>query len=688
MGYTEGLKKLRTLTGWRHFFKILSKKEEIIFSLFLFLFVVSLIFLLINLYLKNTEIKPAEGGIFIEGVVGSPRFINPVYGSNNDVDRDLTELIFSGLMKYDFKEGLVPDLAKSYEILEDGKVYEFYLKENLLWHDDKPLTADDIIFTIKTIQNSEIKSPLRANWLGVEMEKISDSAIRFRLKNPSAVFLDYLTLKIIPEHIWKDISPQNFPLSVYNLKPVGSGFYKLKNLVQNEEGKIVSLELIRNPSYYGKEPNLQQISFRFFDNEENLIKAAGEDKINGFSLLSNGEKLQSSLQPLTALDSYNIYNFVLPRYFAVFFNLSSSNGGSKALSEKEIRQALNYGVNKEEIIEKVLEDEALQSAYSSPKRSLIIDSPILPEIYGFKEPEKIYQFDLEKAKELLEKVGFFETETGIREKIIKKELAFQFKSNLKVGSTGKEVEELQKCLANPPAGGKEIYPEGEITSYFGQKTKEAVTRFQEKYAEEVLKPSGLEKGTGEVLKATRNKLNEVCFEKPEERIPLKFSLTTVNQPELIEVANLLKQQWQVLGVDVEIKTYDVSTLEREIIKPRNYESLLFGEVLGLIPDPFPFWHSNQKKDPGLNLALYENKDCDKILEEARQILDEEKRRELLERFQDFLIEDAPAIFLYNPDYLYFVSKEIKGIKEGVIADPSKRFVDIENWYIKTKRTFK
>jgi len=671
--------KLPTKSQWRQFLKILTKKEKIIFSLFLFLFAVSSTFLLINFYLKNTEIQPAEGGIFIEGVVGSPRFINPIFAPTNDVDRDLTELIFSGLMKYNSQGKIIPDLAQNYEITEDGKIWEISLKENLAWSDSKLLTADDVIFTIETIQNPDTKSPLRASWLGVKVEKISDSKIRFLLKNPYSSFLENLTLKIIPKHIWQSTPPQNFPLSFSNLKPIGSGPYKLKNLIQDKEGKIISLDLGKNPNYYKDTPNLQEISFRFFDSEDDLIKAAKEGKINGFSLTPSNPSTRKDLLSLGGGEEFNVYSLSLPRYFAVFFNPNPPAGGSKVLADKLIRQALNYGTNKEEIVTQILEGEGK-----------IVDSPILPEIYGFKSPSKIYQFDLEKAKPLLERAGFQETETGIREKVIKKELAFQFKSNLTFGSRGTEVEELQKCLSKD----KEIYPEMEVTGYFGNSTKEAVIRFQEKYKDEILKPIGLEKGTGEVLKSTRTKLNEVCFEKPEEKIPFRFSLVTVDQPLLTKVASLLKEQWRALGADIEIKTYDVSTSEKkiafenEIIKPRNYEALLFGEVLGQIPDPFPFWHSSQKKDPGLNLALYENKDCDKLLEEARQTLDEGKREELLEKFQDLLIEDAPSVFLYNPDYLYFVSKEIKGITIRTIADPSKRFSGIENWYIKTKRVWK
>jgi len=650
--------KLPTKNQWRHFFKILSKEEKIIFSLFLFLFLVSFFFLSVTFYFKCTEIRPAVGGTFVEGVIGQPRFINPIYAPANDIDRDLTELVFSGLMKYNPEGQIVPDLAKNYQILDEGEAWEISLKENLFWQDNTPLTVDDVIFTIETIQNSDIKSPLRPSWLGVKVERISDSKIGFELDSPSAIFLENLTLKIIPKHIWENISSQNFPLSFFNLKPVGSGPYQLKNLVQVKEGKIILLDLIRNPNYHGKTPNLQQFSFQFFDKEEDLLSAIKNNEINGFA---------SSLIKLE--EGFNLYSFSLPRYFAVFFNPDQS----KILAEKEVRQALNYGTNKEEIVDRILESEGK-----------IVDSPILPEIYEFCLPTSRYDFNPEKAKLLLEKAGFLETETGIREKVIKKELTFQFKSNLSSGSQGKEVEELQRCLAKD----KEIYPEGEITGYFGPKTKAAVIKFQEKYAQDILKPFGLEKGTGEVRKATRDKLNEICFEKPEEIIPLKFSLVTVNQPRLIALANLLKEQWQTLGVEIEIKTYEISTLEKEIIKPREYQAILFGQVLGMIPDLFPFWHSSQKKDPGLNLSLYENKEGDELLEEARQILDEEERKELLEKFQEILVEETPAVFLYNPDYLYFVSKEIKGVTAKIITDPSQRFSNIEEWYIKTKRAFK
>jgi len=162
----------------------------------------------------------------------------------------------------------------------------------------------------------------------------------------------------------------------------------------------------------------------------------------------------------------------------------------------------------------------------------------------------------------------------------------------------------------------------------------------------------------------------------------------VEDSSLLKVADLLKNQWQKLGIGLEIKSYPVSQIEKEIIRPRNYEILLFGESLGIIPDPFPFWHSSQKKDPGLNLTGYENKTVDKLLEEARINLDPKERCQKLQEFQEILIKDSPCIFLFSPDYLYFVSNQIKGIESRIIVNPSKRFLGIENWYVKEKRAWK
>jgi len=652
-----------TIGQWKEFPKILTKKEKRAFLIFFILFISSSIFLSFSFYYKNTEIRPAAGGTYTEGLVGQPRFINPVYAMANDVDRDITEIIFSGLVKYDGEGNIVKDLAKDFEIKEDGKVYEFSIDEGLLWSDGEKLTTDDIIFTIETIQNPDYKSPLRAQWLGVEIERISDYKIRFKLNKPSFVFLESTTLKILPKHIWQKISLEDFTLSNYNLEPVGSGPYQLEETKKNKSGFIESITLTRNQNYFGEGQFLSKIRLNFFKDEKDLIKAANRRVIDGFSLI-NPENYSELPQ-----GNSSTHTIIFPRYLAVFLNVEKS----EILKNQEIRKALNLGVNKEEFLFSIL------SGYGR-----IIDSPLMPEIYGYSAPLEIYEFDLEQAKQILVKTGFEDLDkNGFREKHVEKDPDFQFSSVLNLKSEGKEVEELQKCLAKDP----DIYPNGEITGYFGNSTKQAVIKFQEKYSDDILKPLGLNSGTGKVGPSTIKKLNEICFPSTREEIPLQFSLVTVDQPQLIEIADLLKNQWEELGVRINIETVSVATLERDFIKPREYDSLLFGEVLGSTPDPFPFWHSSQKNDPGLNLSMYENEEADNYLEKGRTSSDFEVRRENYEKFQNILIEDSPAIFLYSPDYLYVTKQEIKGVEIELITDPSKRFSEIQNWYIETKRVW-
>ena len=196
-----------------------------------------------------------------------------------------------------------------------------------------------------------------------------------------------------------------------------------------------------------------------------------------------------------------------------------------------------------------------------------------------------------------------------------------------------------------------------------------------------------EKPTGETGSTTRKKLNELCITPTPNSQPLKFTLVTINQPQLLEVANMLKDYWQRVGVTININAVSITDL-KPIIKDRNYDALLYGETLGTEPDLYPFWYSTQKQDPGLNLSSYENKDVDKLLKDARQTLDKTQKKQDLEKIQTIIINDAPALFLYNPDYVYWVTQEVQGIDTTKIADPAKRFSNITNWFMQTKRIWK
>lgn len=654
--------KFPTFAQWTQLLCVLSRAEKIALFFFVLAAFVSAWILLVAAYHSRTVLAPADKGSFTEGIIGTPRFLNPLYADSNDADRDITQLLYSGLLGYDSQGKLAADLAKNYSISDSGTTYEFILKDNLVWSDGQPLTSDDIIYTISVIQDPAYKSPLRGQWLGVETQKITDKGLRLKLANPNASFLENCALKILPKHVWENISADDFPLSPYNLSPIGSGPYIAKKTNRNKDGDIISIETAPNAKYYGQKPHIQNFIFAFFSDSDSLLASFRRGIVKGFA------RQQLSDPKSAAIAGAATYSFTLPRYFALFFNAANNI----ALDNTQVRQALNLATNKQEIIAQALNNDGT-----------IVDSPILPDFYHFNAPTTAYPFDAERAKQLLDKSGFIAGPDGIRVKSINRKPAFQFTKNLTAGSKlDPDVKELQKCLA------KEVAPDLAASGSFGADTRDAVNKFQQKYHADILDPNGLAAPTGDVKLATREKLNSVCFPAGNQTTPLKITLTTVNQPTLVKVAQLVKNQWEAVGASVQIKTEDIDSLERDSIKPREYEALLFGEVLGSLPDPFPFWHSSQKSDPGLNFSLYQNADADKALADARQNLDAGTRETSLESFQNILLADAPAVFLYNPTYVYVTSGEIKGVSGGIIADPSNRFAQVGQWYTEYKRNWK
>ncbi len=644
--------------------KILNKKERLIFATAFSVFIISLISLSTLFYLNNTEIVPANGGKYTEGLIGSPRFLNPVYSSANDVDRDITSLLFSGLMKHSTSGELLPEMIEGIE--KEGQTFIIKLKEGLRWSDGEMITADDLIFTIKTIQNPDYRSPLRPDWVGIRVEKISDNEVLFELEQESSAFLNKLSLRMIPFHIWKDVPAQNFPLSRYNLNPVGSGPYRLKNINENQWGKIESIELELNPFYHGNRPHIEQITFVFFDNKEDLLEAARKKEIQGFSVIS-----PKNYKEIIRTTRFTGYRFHLPRYFALFFNLERPGD----IKDIKIRQAINYAINKEEIIELALSG-----------RGTVVNSPILPVMHGLNF-EGDHEFNPEKSNKILDELGLRKNTDGFRERIIQEQYVFSFTKDLNTGAQGEEVRELQRCLIFLSEDDSELFPDGKITGFYGTETRDAVVRLQEKYREEILSPSGFSKGTGMVAESTRLKLNELCGDIPEKSNEISFTISTVDQLLMIETAEIIKKQLENIGIRVYIEAHDRGTLERDVIKPRDYEIILFGKAFESIPDPFPFWHSSQKSEFGLNLAMYENEKVDVLLEDIRKETSQSIRNEKLESFQEIVINDIPAVFLYNPDFLYFIDSKIKAVQPGRLINPSDRFLQIENWHIKTKRVW-
>lgn len=168
---------------------------------------------------------------------------------------------------------------------------------------------------------------------------------------------------------------------------------------------------------------------------------------------------------------------------------------------------------------------------------------------------------------------------------------------------------------------------------------------------------------------------------------LSFALATADTPELAATAEAVATKWRAVGIDVDVQVYPLAEFNSTVLRPREYDAILFGEVVGRTLDLFAFWHSSQRNDPGLNLALYTNSRADKLLASARTEVDSKERENLYRSFSDIIAEDIPAVFLYAPEFIYVAPTDLQGLLFGALTSPSERFTNVYQWYTDTERVW-
>ncbi len=534
-------------------------------ALFLFFAVLCTISSVALLYILNSSLlvpAPAHGGSLVEGLLGSPRFVNPVLALS-DADRDMTALAYSGLLRATPEGAYVPDLATAYDVSEDGRVYTFTLRDNATFHNGKPVTADDVVFTVVKIQDPALKSPLRANWDGVVAEAQDEHTVRFTLKSAYAPFIKNLTLGILPKALWSTVSAEEFSFSDLNASPIGSGPYRVERVVRTASGIPSSYELEPFAGYALGKPYLS-LTLRFYQSEDALMQALEAGEVDAASGISPDK--------LAGLKDLNITTTPLNRVFAVFFNQNQS----ELLRHKAVRSALNTAIDRNDLIQKVL------GGYGTA-----LTGPIPPSVLA-QGASSSASSGLDAARAILERDGW--------------------------------------------------------------KLSDGV----------------LTKTTGKGSAATTETFS--------------FDLATANVPELRAAAQYLHDTWGQLGVQVNVKIFEAGDLSQNVIRPRKFDALLFGEVIGRELDLFAFWHSSQRNDPGLNVAGYANADADHVLEKLRQTTVPAERALLYKEFDLELAADIPALFLYAPDFVYSIPKDIQGLDLGLVESPSDRFLSITQWH--------
>ncbi len=523
--------------------------------------------MLASISLAFTTEVPARGGTYTEGLVGSPRFLNPLLAVS-DTDRDLSVLIFSGLLRARHDGSLAPDVAERYEVSDDKRTYTFTLSPKARFHDGVPVTAEDVAFTVRAAQSPDIKSPRRADWEGVEVTVIDPHTVSFTLKTPYAPFIENATLGILPKHVWADVTAEEFPFSTLNTDPVGSGPYRLEKLRRNSAGIPVEYRL-KAVTEGTTIPYIERFIFTIHPNAESLKRAINQGEI----------RAAHSIDTEGLIVPAKVHEAVYGRVFGVFMNQSEN----LVFAEASVREALDVAIDKEGLVDTVL------LGHGAP-----VESPLPPRSVqeGAHEARPSEEDRLAEARTILENRGWTRGEDGV--------------------------------FAKTKSG-----------------------------------------------KATR----------------LSFSLTTSNNPELKRAAEIVAETWKSLGADVELRLFDQNDLNVGVIRPRKYDALLFGLVVGRDLDLYAFWHSSQRNDPGLNIGLFADIEADRKLEALRAETDPTLRAEKAAEVAAEIAEERGAIFLYAPYFVYVTPERLSGVRFGAVTTPSDRFLEVSDWYLAKERVW-
>ncbi len=349
--------------------------------------------------------QPTPGGLYTEALVGSPKRLNPLLIFANPVDRDVSRLVFSGLTRFDATGLPTPDLA-NWNISADQKTYTFILKPNLTWHDGQPLTARDVAFTLKLLQDPLYPGPADVGrlWQAVTVQVVNTQTVTLTLPEPFAPFLDYTAVGFLPEHRLTGLTAAQLPNGDFNLNPIGSGPFKVERWLETSAG-VTALLLTRFADYIGPQPKLDQVQFNFYADEAAALAAYKNGDVLGLGQLADAQ-----LAEALALPDLGLYSALEPEYSLIFLNMQ--NEALPFFQDKKVRQALLLGLNRQAMVNKILHGQAV-----------VANSPILPTSWAYNAGLPTLAYDPKAAASLLDAAGWVfpsdalpGTETYVRQK--------------------------------------------------------------------------------------------------------------------------------------------------------------------------------------------------------------------------------------------------------------------------------
>ncbi len=549
--------------------ELVPASDRLILRALFFVIIGSLIATLFILNRDNTSLVATRGGIIKEAILGTPRFVNPALAITR-ADQDVTALVYSGLMKINDQGDLVPDLAENVTVSEDGLTYNIIVRKDARFHDGKPVTAKDVVFTIGLIQNPDLKSPLRGNWADVVVEEIGEYEINVVIEEAYAPFIENFTLGIMPAHLWSNLPIEQLPFSQLNTEPIGSGSFYIKTANRDATGLISSYAL----AAFRENPETAKITafeLKFYPNESDILEALKNGEADSSAYLST-ENLS-----LVDSDNFRIIESPLPRVFGIFFNQNRS----AVLLDDSAREALSAAIDRDALIETAL------SGYGVP-----IFAPILGDINGLESDngtdDVVASSSIERARNILIEGGWTQNSLGL---------------------WSKEIDNTETTLS--------------------------------------------------------------------------ITVRTSNTPLFGAILDAVVANWKEVGIDVSAEQFEQTGLVQSVIRPRDFQALLFGLDMSRSYDLYPFWHSSQKDDPGLNIGQYTNLSVDELLETARTTQDKQERLRIFKEASAIITAESPAVFLFQPNFTYVVSNRVTMPTIDNVGKPSDRFSNTLEWHTKS-----
>lgn len=597
-----------------------------IFTLFMGLFVTG--FPSISSAKNKTYIEAVVLGTDNQGELQRLNKINPLTASNIQLEKDLVELIYEPLFRYEYLKqadgtysgGVINVLADDIIKIQQGANYEIILEKGISWHDQSEFSADDVIRTFELLSLIEKGNAYTQALKQMQWEKIDDLTVRICTKMQATEFtsclsdiqrpiisnfLELISFKIIPAHLSNDIDPANLNnIATLFRNPIGTGPYIFSNISENQ------LQVRKNKLYHdgASAGKIDTIEFQFYKNIVDAMAALKSGEVH--ALASNSVEFKSEVEKYPQIKTYTspVLN---TQFWALYFNLRVRPDGSSIapefLNDIRVRKAISAAIDRSKLIHEALEDVGKEAK-----------GPIPQESYFFNANTKWYTYNSTDISELLDEAGW----------------KFRGTDQIRTNDKGEKLE---------------------------------------------------------------------------------FSLYYVNSYDRSKVAESIKIDLQKIGVNVITDRreqqgglnnnphWTLDELNSQILSTRLFDVILYGMDTFVDPDRYELYHSSQIGDQGLNIAGYkgsvqtvapnENRKegdssvinvskVDRWLELARSFdpeINKVDRKERYDDVQSLIAEDVPLVYLYHPQFLYFVNNNVQKISLDDVVSVENRFRNVLKW---------